>query len=222
MSTPNSSTATIPPVARERVGVAPGLMRACRRRSHDAAARRLAVSRARPSRLARGVAQSARRRRPARAGLLASAWLYPLPLIVLVPAELRYLGWTLPAASLIAAHVHRVQFARRIHADRLVPSFPRKYPMSTSALFLLRSTTCRRPAANRTSFRSMADRPKVFASLLQEALRTPSLWQRWRSMQPDPDAIDPALGARTIRPRSSRRNSGPAYGRSGRARRCRT
>lgn len=36
--------------------------------------------------------------------------------------------------------------------------------------------------------------PQSFASLLQEALRTPSLWQRWRSMQPDPDAIDPALG----------------------------
>lgn len=33
-----------------------------------------------------------------------------------------------------------------------------------------------------------------FAALLQEALRGPSLWQRWRSMQPDPDAIDPALG----------------------------
>ena len=37
--------------------------------------------------------------------------------------------------------------------------------------------------------------PESFASLLQDALRTASLWQRWRSMQPDPDAIDPALGA---------------------------
>lgn len=34
-----------------------------------------------------------------------------------------------------------------------------------------------------------------FAALLQQALREPSLWQRWRAMQPDPDAIDPALGA---------------------------
>lgn len=33
-----------------------------------------------------------------------------------------------------------------------------------------------------------------FAALLQEALRGPGLWQRWRAMQPDPDAIDPALG----------------------------
>ena len=36
--------------------------------------------------------------------------------------------------------------------------------------------------------------PESFASLLQDALRTHSLWQRWRNMQPDPDAIDPALG----------------------------
>lgn len=34
-----------------------------------------------------------------------------------------------------------------------------------------------------------------FAALLQESLRKPGLWQRWRAMQPDPDAIDPALGA---------------------------
>jgi len=34
-----------------------------------------------------------------------------------------------------------------------------------------------------------------FAALLQQALREPSLWQRWRAMQPDPDAVDPALGA---------------------------
>jgi len=36
--------------------------------------------------------------------------------------------------------------------------------------------------------------PESFATLLQDGLRTPSLWQRWRSMQADPDAIDPALG----------------------------
>ncbi len=34
-----------------------------------------------------------------------------------------------------------------------------------------------------------------FAAQLQAALREPSLWQRWKSMQADPDAIDPALGA---------------------------
>ena len=35
--------------------------------------------------------------------------------------------------------------------------------------------------------------PESFASLLEESLRTPSLWQRWKSMQPDPDEVDPAL-----------------------------
>lgn len=33
-----------------------------------------------------------------------------------------------------------------------------------------------------------------FAALLQSALREPALWRRWRAMQPDPDAVDPALG----------------------------
>ena len=36
--------------------------------------------------------------------------------------------------------------------------------------------------------------PDSFAALLQTALAEPVLWQRWRAMQPDPDAIDPALG----------------------------
>jgi hypothetical protein len=33
-----------------------------------------------------------------------------------------------------------------------------------------------------------------FAVLLQQSLREPLLWQRWRAMQPDPDAVDPTLG----------------------------
>jgi len=33
-----------------------------------------------------------------------------------------------------------------------------------------------------------------FAALLQQSLREPTLWQRWRAMQPDPDAVDPAMG----------------------------
>jgi hypothetical protein len=37
--------------------------------------------------------------------------------------------------------------------------------------------------------------PDTFATLLQQSLREPSLWQRWRSMQADPDAVDPTLGA---------------------------
>jgi hypothetical protein len=37
--------------------------------------------------------------------------------------------------------------------------------------------------------------PDSFAALLQSALREPTLWRRWRALQPDPDAVDPALGA---------------------------
>lgn len=37
--------------------------------------------------------------------------------------------------------------------------------------------------------------PDSLATTLQAALREPSLWERWRAMQPDPDAIDPSLGA---------------------------
>jgi len=36
--------------------------------------------------------------------------------------------------------------------------------------------------------------PDSFASQLQAALREPTLWDRWRGMQPDPDAVDPGLG----------------------------
>ncbi|PZQ18629.1 MAG: hypothetical protein DI564_04875 [Rhodanobacter denitrificans] len=37
--------------------------------------------------------------------------------------------------------------------------------------------------------------PEAFAAALQSALREPTLWQRWRAMQPDPDEVDPATGA---------------------------
>lgn len=37
--------------------------------------------------------------------------------------------------------------------------------------------------------------PDDFASALQEALRSRSLFERWRLQQPDPDAVDPSLGA---------------------------
>jgi hypothetical protein len=36
--------------------------------------------------------------------------------------------------------------------------------------------------------------PESLAAQLQAALREPDLWERWRSMQPDPEAIDPGLG----------------------------
>jgi len=35
----------------------------------------------------------------------------------------------------------------------------------------------------------------AFAEQLQDALRTPALFERWRALQADPDAVDPSLGA---------------------------
>lgn len=40
-----------------------------------------------------------------------------------------------------------------------------------------------------------AQGPEAFAAELQAALRTPTLFERWRSAQPDPDAVEPSLGA---------------------------
>lgn len=37
--------------------------------------------------------------------------------------------------------------------------------------------------------------PDAFATALQQALREPSLFHRWRAAQPDPDAVDDTLGA---------------------------
>ncbi|MDO1529014.1 hypothetical protein QMK61_09265 [Fulvimonas sp. R45] len=37
--------------------------------------------------------------------------------------------------------------------------------------------------------------PGDFAAALQEALRSPALFERWRALQPEPDEVDPALGA---------------------------
>ena len=37
--------------------------------------------------------------------------------------------------------------------------------------------------------------PNDFATALQQALRDDGLFQRWRAVQPDPDAVDGSLGA---------------------------
>ena len=37
--------------------------------------------------------------------------------------------------------------------------------------------------------------PDSLAAALQSALREPSLFARWCALQPDPDAVDPSLGA---------------------------
>lgn len=40
-----------------------------------------------------------------------------------------------------------------------------------------------------------ANGAETFAEQLQDALRSPALFERWRDRQPDPDQVDPALGA---------------------------
>lgn len=50
-----------------------------------------------------------------------------------------------------------------------------------------------RGSINELSFQGSS--PEGFGALLQSALREPTLWERWRAMQADPDAIDPSLGA---------------------------
>lgn len=35
---------------------------------------------------------------------------------------------------------------------------------------------------------------EAFAEQLQDALRTPALFERWRAMQDEPDEVDPSLG----------------------------
>jgi len=37
--------------------------------------------------------------------------------------------------------------------------------------------------------------PNDFAAALQEALRSPVLFERWRAKQAEPDEVDPSLGA---------------------------
>ncbi|WP_130617867.1 hypothetical protein [Dyella amyloliquefaciens] len=37
--------------------------------------------------------------------------------------------------------------------------------------------------------------PDDLSAAVQEALRTPSLFERWRAMQDEPDDVDPTLGA---------------------------
>jgi hypothetical protein len=40
-----------------------------------------------------------------------------------------------------------------------------------------------------------ANGAQTFAEQLQEALASTGLFERWRALQPDPDEVDPALGA---------------------------
>ncbi|MFC4728342.1 hypothetical protein [Coralloluteibacterium thermophilus] len=40
-----------------------------------------------------------------------------------------------------------------------------------------------------------SESPQGFAEELENALRTPALFERWRAAQPEPDEVDPTLGA---------------------------
>jgi hypothetical protein len=57
--------------------------------------------------------------------LLISAWLYLLPLLLLVPAELRYLGWCCLASVLAAELAWLVPASFRMRPDR-ISSTPRR------------------------------------------------------------------------------------------------
>ncbi|HWU71197.1 MAG TPA: hypothetical protein VN017_07570 [Pseudoxanthomonas sp.] len=45
------------------------------------------------------------------------------------------------------------------------------------------------------AFSFTAHGAEEFAAQLQDALRSDALFRRWRDAQPDPDAVDPSLGA---------------------------
>ncbi|MBC7989824.1 MAG: hypothetical protein H7Y19_09615 [Luteimonas sp.] len=46
-----------------------------------------------------------------------------------------------------------------------------------------------------TEFSFKSQGAEGFAQELQDALRSATLFERWRAMQDDPDGVDPALGA---------------------------
>ncbi|ANB19111.1 hypothetical protein [Dokdonella koreensis] len=64
---------------------------------------------------------------------------------------------------------------------------PQKFYLSVGELAAARGEV------DQLSFHGVS--PESFAATLQAALREPTLWQRWRAMQPDPDEVDPATGA---------------------------
>jgi hypothetical protein len=124
--------------------------------------------------------------------LLGSAWLYLLPLYALAPsAEVRYAAWPC-VASLIASGA--VLFAASRRAARLARNAMEERRMNSVQryMFSIDDLPKARGESHELSFQGGS--AESFAALLQQALREPSLWQRWKAMQPDPDAVDPGLG----------------------------
>jgi hypothetical protein len=70
--------------------------------------------------------------------------------------------------------------------------FP-EFPLSQAQRYYLtiaNLATARGPDAD-LSFQGSS--PQAFAEALQEALRKPILFDRWKAKQPDPDTVDPSL-----------------------------
>lgn len=134
--------------------------------------------------------------------LLASAWTYALPLLVLTAsAETRYLGWPC-IASLLAfvavawsARAPRGRTEALRHAARLDTEAMQGMSMNTVQRYIFTIDDLPRARGESHELSFQGGTAESFAALLQQALREPSLWQRWKALQPDPDAVDPGLGA---------------------------
>ena len=61
--------------------------------------------------------------------------------------------------------------------------------------FYLRLPDPKRARGDDPDFAFRSDGAEGLAEELEQALRQPALFERWRARQEDPDAIDPGLGA---------------------------
>jgi hypothetical protein len=61
--------------------------------------------------------------------------------------------------------------------------------------FLIRLPDAARARGNDPDLAFRSAGAEGLAAELEQALRTPALFERWRARQDDPDAIDPGLGA---------------------------
>jgi len=61
--------------------------------------------------------------------------------------------------------------------------------------YLIRLPEPGRARGNDPALAFTAHGADAFAEELQDALRSQALFERWRALQPEPDEVDPALGA---------------------------
>ena len=64
-----------------------------------------------------------------------------------------------------------------------------------AARYYIRLPDAKRARGSDASLSFTAVSAEGFAEQLQAALREPTLFERWKAKQDDPDAVDPALGA---------------------------